>query len=149
MSRQRLVLLVEDDPDDEELALMSLARHGFGIRVEVVRDGVDALDFLLRQGRHAARDATDAPAVVLLDLKLPRLGGLEVLERLRESDDVRLLPVVVMSSSREPEDISRSYLLGANSYVCKAIDHEEYGNAMKRIGEYWLEVNEPVPEGVY
>jgi two-component system response regulator len=133
-----LVLLVEDSDDDVELTLRAFRRAGLRTRVEVARDGAAALDRLLEPG-------VELPAVVLLDLKLPKRDGLEVLERLRAEPRTRLLPVVVLTSSREERDLQRAYALGANSYVRKPVDFEHFVAATRALGEYWLGVNEAPP----
>lgn len=147
MKEQKLILLVEDDRDDEELARLSLAEYRPVATVVVARDGVEALEFLSGTGAHAGRDPRDLPALILLDLKLPRMSGLDVLRRLRDQPDAHLVPVVVLSSSGEPTDIETSYRLGANSFVRKPIDFSEYGSAMRKVGDYWMNINEPVPAG--
>lgn len=136
------ILLVEDNPDDEELALRALRQHAIANNVVVVRDGVEALDYLFAQGVHAGREANGLPVVVLLDLKLPKLNGLEVLQRLRANPLTRRLPVVVLTSSSEEEDIVASYDNGANSYVRKPVSFTEFTEAVKQLGVYWLLINE-------
>lgn len=138
-----MILLVEDNPDDEELALRALRKHNFANPVIVMRDGVEALDFLFAQGRHSGRDLSVMPRLILLDVKLPRLNGLEVLQRLRADPRTRLLPVVMLSSSSEMADISGSYRRGANSYVRKPVDFNEFVELMEVLGRYWLIWNEP------
>ncbi|PWT72288.1 MAG: two-component system response regulator [Proteobacteria bacterium] len=138
----KLILLVEDNPDDEELALRAFRRGRVPGPVVVVRDGAEALDYLFRTGKHAGRGIDAAPAVVLLDLKLPKLDGLEVLRRIRGDVRTRCLPVVVLTSSREEQDIVESYNLGANSYVRKPVDFSEFVEAVRSLGVYWLMLNE-------
>ena len=139
----KLILLVEDNPDDEELALRAFQRGQVGNPVVVARDGVEALDYLFGTGPHAGRDGAAMPAMVLLDLKLPRLDGLEVLRRIRSDERTRCLPVVVLTSSREEQDVVESYSLGANSYVRKPVDFGEFVDAVRHLGMYWLLLNEP------
>lgn len=136
------ILLVEDNPHDEALAIRALQQVGATDRIAVVRDGVEALDSLLGPG--AGRGL---PAVVLLDLKLPRVDGLEVLARLRADERTRLLPVVVLTSSDEPRDRTESYRLGANSYVRKPVEFDRFTETVQRVGLYWLGLNEPAHRG--
>jgi two-component system response regulator len=141
----RYVLLVEDNPDDEELTLVALKENQIGNPVVVVRDGAEALDYLLGTGQYADADIATLPVVVLLDLKLPKVNGLEVLRRLRDNDRTRYLPVVILTSSKEEEDRLQSYALGANSYVRKPVDFGQFVEAVKQLGLYWLVWNEPPP----
>jgi two-component system response regulator len=141
MPRQT-ILLIEDNPDDEALTLRALQRNGFRHHVHVAHDGVEALDFLLGRGPHDGRDLTAMPAVILLDLKLPRVDGLEVLRALRGNERTRCLPVVVLTSSREEQDLIQSYGLGANSYIRKPVDFAQFSEAVRQIGAYWLLLNE-------
>jgi two-component system response regulator len=138
-----VILLVEDSEDDVELTLRALRRCGIQSRVDVARDGAAAIDYLLGQPEHPL------PTVVLLDLNLPKLSGLEVLERLRASPRARLVPVVILTSSREQNDLLRGYALGANSYVRKPVDYDAFLEAARQLGVYWLQVNEapPAPAG--
>ncbi len=136
------ILLVEDNPDDVDLTLRAFERSRVRNEVIVVRDGAEALDYLFSTGAFAGRPAGDMPEVVLLDLNLPKLHGLEVLKRLRADDRTRLLPVVVLTSSREDQDIIRSYHLGANSYVRKPVDFAQFVDAARQLGLYWLVLNE-------
>ena len=143
---EKLILVVEDNPDDEELTLRAL-RHGRVVNeIAVVRDGAEALEFLFGTGAHAQRDATRLPSVVLLDLKLPKLGGLEVLQRLRADSRTRFLPVVVLTSSVEERDLVESYSLGANSYIRKPVDFAQFTEAVRQLGVYWLVLNQ-APRG--
>jgi len=135
------ILLVEDNADDEALALRALDKHKIRNPVVVVRDGQEALDYLFATGAHAGRDLAEL-AVVLLDLKLPRVDGLQVLERLRADPRTKLLPVVILTSSKEERDIVDGYSLGANSYVRKPIDFNEFSEAVRQLGLYWLLLNE-------
>ena len=145
MTASRKILLVEDNPDDERLTLRALDRHQISNEVEVARDGAEALDYLFGTGEHEGRDLTDAPAVVLLDLKLPKIDGLEVLRRLRADARTSLQPVVILTSSAQEEDRIRGYELGANSYVRKPVDFNEFSEAIRQLGLYWLILNEPPP----
>ena len=141
----RTILLVEDNKDDEELTLRALARNNIGNRVVVVRDGQEALDWLEGVGSHAGRSPADAPALILLDLKLPKVDGLEVLQRLRANPATQLVPVVILTSSREERDRIEGYKGGANSYVQKPVDFNQFVDAVRQLGIYWLMLNEPPP----
>ncbi len=137
-----MLLLVEDNPSDEELTLRSLQKNHIANDVVVVRDGVEALEFLFCEGQYEDRDQTVQPDLILLDLKLPRLGGLEVLQRIRSDDRTKLLPVVVLTSSSQDEDVINSYKLGANSYVRKPVRFADFSEAVRQLGVYWLLINE-------
>jgi len=139
----KIILLVEDNPDDEELAMLAFERSRIANEMIVVRDGQEALDYLFGAGAYADRDALVQPQVVLLDLKLPKVDGLEVLRRVRADPRTRRLPVVVLTSSREEEDLLTSYDLGANSYVRKPVDFARFSDAMRHLQMYWLVLNEP------
>jgi two-component system response regulator len=143
--KHRAILLVEDNGDDAALTLRAFKRNNIGGEVVVVHDGAEALDYLFDNGNFNGRDVTGMVAVVLLDLKLPKVDGLEVLRRLRADDRTRLLPVVIVTSSNQESDLVSSYKLGANSYVRKPVDSAEFEQAMRRLGHYWLSVNEAVP----
>jgi two-component system, response regulator len=138
----RPILLVEDNPDDEALALRAFSKIQISNQIIVARDGVEALDYLFATGTHAGRDASQQPSVILLDLKLPRIDGLEVLRRIRQHDSTRLLPVVILTSSKEEQDMVQGYELGANSYVRKPVDFNEFAKAVSQLGVYWLLLNE-------
>ena len=140
-----VILLVEDTPDDEALTLRALKKVKLLNEVVVARDGVEALDYLFATGEHAGRDNSSLPQLVLLDLKLPRLDGLQVLERIRANAKTRLLPVVILTSSTEQPDLVTGYSLGANSYIRKPVDFEEFLVAVRRLGLYWLLLNQPPP----
>jgi len=142
----RVILLVEDNPQDEMLALRALRRANVANRIDVVRDGQQALDYLFREGEFADRAEPDLPTVVLLDIGLPRLTGLEVLMRLRAHPRTRLLPVVMLTSSDEDADRADSYTSGANSFVRKPLAFNEFAETVARLGVYWLATNEPPPE---
>ena len=139
------ILLVEDNADDVELTLRAFRKSDLLNTVTVVRDGVEALDYLLATGEYVERDANALPDLVLLDIKLPRVDGLQVLERLRANPRTRLLPVVVLTSSAEPRDLLTCYSLGANSYVRKPIDFKQFSRALQQIGSYWLQTNQAPP----
>jgi len=136
------VLLVEDNPDDEALTLRAFKKSNLGNEVIVAHDGVEALDYLFGTGSYEGRDVNDKPHMVLLDLKLPRLDGLDVLERIRADERTRLLPVVILTSSKEQEDLMNSYSLGANSYIRKPVDFNQFVHAVQQLGLYWLVLNE-------
>ena len=140
---QRLILLVEDNPDDEALTRRALAKNNIQNEVRVARDGAEALEILLGTGAHAGHPL--APEVVLLDLKLPKVDGLEVLRRIRADERTRLLPVVILTSSREERDVVSGYGLGANSYIRKPVDFGQFVEAVRQLGLYWLVLNEPPP----
>ncbi len=137
----KTILLVEDNPDDLELAIRALRKSGQGDGVVVARDGVEALDYLFGTGAFAGRDAAVQPAVILLDLKLPRLGGHEVLERLRKDKRTQLIPVVVLTSSDERDDIRGAYARGANSYIRKPVEFSQFTTMLGEVGHYWLDLN--------
>jgi CheY-like chemotaxis protein len=139
------ILLVEDNPDDEALAIRALKRHHISNEIIVARDGVEALDYLFGRGIHVGRDTSIKPTVVLLDLKLPRVDGLEVLRQLRADDRTRLLPVVVLTTSSEEQDMLSSYSLGCNSYIRKPVDFVQFSEAIRQLGMYWLLINEAPP----
>jgi len=139
---QKLILLTEDNPDDEELTLLALKESHLLYQVVVAHDGVEALDYLFGEGQYAGRDPRHRPELILLDLKLPRLNGLEVLERLRGDARTQLIPVVVLTSSSEEEDVIASYRLGANSYVRKPVEFRRFAEAVRSLGLYWLLLNE-------
>lgn len=141
----KVILLVEDSQRDEELALRALSKNNITNTVVVARDGVEALDYLFATGAFADRRATDLPTVVLLDIKLPKLDGLEVLRRIRGDDRTRLLPVVLLTSSKEDKDRLEGYASGANSFVRKPIEFSEFAEAVRQLGLYWLILNEPPP----
>jgi two-component system response regulator len=141
----KTVLLVEDNPDDEELALRAFRKHKIANNIVVARDGVEALDYLFATGPHESRDPEALPSVILLDLNLPKIDGIEVLRRVRADDRTRLLPVVVMTSSKEEKDMIESYQLGANSYVRKPIKFDDFVEATRQLGLYWLVLNEAPP----
>lgn len=140
----RRILLVEDNPRDVELTMEALAHHNLANEVVVAEDGVEALDYLFRRGRHSGRDLMQ-PAVVLLDIKMPRLSGIDVLRELRASDEFRTIPIVMLTSSREERDIVESYNLGINAYVVKPVEFAEFIDAVKTLGLFWAVINEPLP----
>jgi CheY-like chemotaxis protein len=144
-ANHKVILLVEDNPDDEALAIRALKRHHIGNEIVVAHDGVEALDYLFCTGMYADRDITNKPSVILLDLKLPRIDGLEVLRRLREDLRTKFLPVVVLTTSSEEGDLLNSYSLGCNSYIRKPVDFVQFSEAIRQLGMYWLLMNEPPP----
>jgi two-component system, response regulator len=137
------ILLVEDNPTDAELTLRAFQARNFANQVFVARDGAEALDFFFGDGTHPLRDIGVVPKVVLLDLKLPKVDGLEVLRRLKADERTRTIPVVILTSSREEPDIASAYRLGANSYIVKPVDFEAFARAVSEVGLYWLLLNEP------
>ena len=142
---QKSILLVEDNPDDEELTLRALRQVNIVNEIVVAHDGVEALDYLFATGAHSGRKAAELPEVILLDLKLPKIGGLEVLKRLRADARTALLPVVILTSSKEEQDVISGYQLGANSYIRKPVDFDQFMKATRQLGDYWLMLNEPPP----
>ncbi len=142
---ERYILLVEDNPDDEELTLLSLRKNNLAHDIVVVRDGVEAIEFLFGNGQYAGRNVADVPTVILLDLKLPKLDGLGVLKRLRADPRTRTLPVVVLTSSSQDADVIASYNLGANSYVRKPVEFGAFVEAVSSLGLYWVLLNRPPP----
>ena len=143
--KDKVILLVEDNARDEALTLRALKKSSIVNEVVVARDGVEALDYLFGTGTHTGRDMTVTPQLILLDLKLPKLDGLQVLQRIRANERTRRLPVVIFTSSSEEEDMIKSYDLGANSYVRKPVDFEQFLEATKQLGLYWLVLNEVAP----
>jgi len=143
---EKIILLVEDNPDDELLTLMAFKDNKITNEVVVVRDGEEALDYLFGTGRYQNRDLDIQPQVVLLDLKLPKVDGLEVLQKIRSNPITKILPVVILTSSKEEVDIVNSYQLGANSYIRKPVDFEQFSEAIKQLGLYWLVLNESPSE---
>ena len=137
------ILLVEDTPTDMELALRALRKANLSNRIEVARDGAEALDFIFCQGAHAGRRMDSGPTLILLDLKLPKIDGLEVLRHIKSDPRTRMIPVVVMTSSNEPNDVLESYNLGVNSYIVKPVNFERFAEAVQKVGMYWLLLNRP------
>ncbi|MFN3652380.1 MAG: response regulator [Armatimonadota bacterium] len=140
-----MILLVEDNPDDVALTLRAFRKNNILNDVVVAEDGVEALDYLFGTGKHAGRDTSAQPQIILLDLKLPKLDGLEVLRQIRADPRTRLLPVVILTSSREEQDLVSGYSLGANSYIRKPVDFAQFTEAVRQLGLYWLVLNEPAP----
>ena len=145
MNHDRTILLVEDDPNDEELTLRALRRNNVSNEVIVVRDGAEALDFLIPAGTGSERGFNELPQLVLLDLKLPKIDGIEVLRQIRAHERTRLLPVVILTTSTDEKDRLAGYSSGANSYVRKPVDFAEFAEAVRQLGVYWLILNEPPP----
>lgn len=141
----KVILLVEDNPDDEALTLRALNKNNIMNDVVVARDGVEALDYMFGTGAHAGRDTAHLPQVILLDLKLPKIGGLEVLERLRADSRTKLVPIVILTSSNEEQDLLSGYSLGANSYIRKPVDFVQFTESVRQLGLYWLVLNEGSP----
>lgn len=143
--KNKTILLVEDNPDDVDLTLRALKKNNIKNEIEVARDGAEALDFLFGTGKYTGRDLTTMPTIILLDLKLPKIDGLEVLQRIRENELTKLLPVVILTSSKEEQDILNGYSLGVNSYVRKPVDFIQFTEAVSHLGLYWLLLNEAPP----
>ena len=143
---KKMILLVEDNPDDEALTLRALNKNRVANDIVVVRDGVEALDYLFASGSYAGRDPFELPQVILLDLKLPKVDGLEVLRRIRSDPRTHMLPVVILTSSREEQDLIQAYSNGANSYVRKPVDFNQFVEAIGQLGLYWLVLNEAPPQ---
>ena len=137
------ILLVEDNPNDEELTLRALKKHNITNRVHVVKDGAEALEYIFATGAYADRDINHHPKVILLDLKLPKVDGLEVLRQIKSNERTKVIPVVVLTSSKEERDLVESYKLGANSYITKPVDFESFVKAVSELGLYWLLLNQP------
>jgi two-component system, response regulator len=143
----KIILLVEDNPDDAELTLRALKKNNILNQVVLAHDGVEATDYLFGTGTYAGRDPSVLPSVVLLDLKLPKIDGLEVLKQIRADELTRYLSVVILTSSKEEQDLVNSYQLGANSYIRKPVDFNQFMEAVRQLGLYWLVLNESVPQG--
>jgi two-component system, response regulator len=143
----KVILLVEDNPDDEALTLRALKKNNIQNDVVVARDGVEALDYLFGTGKHAGRDTSVLPSVTLLDLKLPKIDGLEVLKQIRADERTKIMPVVILTSSKEEQDLINGYKLGANSYIRKPVDFSQFIEAVRQLGLYWLLLNEAAPLG--
>lgn len=147
MESDKTILLVEDNPDDEALALRALKKSRIGNKIVVTRDGAEALDYIFGTGPYSDRDTSEMPQIILLDLKLPKIDGLEVLRRIRTDERTLLIPVAVLTSSNEEKDIVESYKLGANSYIRKPVDFEQFAESVRQLGLYWLVLNEAPPRG--
>ncbi len=147
MEKQKIILLVEDNPDDELLAVRALRKNNIGNEIVVARDGVEAMDYLFGTGQYSGRNLNEMPQIILLDLKLPRIDGLEVLRRIRSDDRTKLLPVAILTSSKEEKDLVDSYSLGANSYIRKPVDFDQFCESVRQLGLYWLVLNEAPPAG--
>ena len=143
--KDRVILWVEDNPDDVELTKMAFEKNNIANRVIVAKDGVEALDYMFGTGLYAGRNAKDIPIVILLDLKLPKIDGLEVLKSIRQNEFTRLTPVVILTSSAEEKDVVNGYNMGASSYIRKPVNFEQFTDAIKHLGLYWLVWNEPLP----
>jgi len=141
----KVILLVEDNPDDVELTLHALKKNKITNEIVVAEDGKEALDYLFGEGVHADRDASKTPILILLDINLPKLNGIEVLKRIKSDERTRLIPTVILTSSNEEQDLVNGYRLGANSYIRKPVDFNQFADAIRQIGLYWLVLNEPPP----
>jgi two-component system, response regulator len=139
------VLIVEDNPDDEELIMLALQKHNLANDLHVVRDGAEALDYVFGQGQYEGRDIHATPRIILLDLKLPKVDGLQVLREIKSDERTKRIPVIVITTSREERDIVESYDLGVNSYMVKPVDFHQFTDAVKHMGFYWLLLNQPPP----
>ncbi len=146
MTTEKTILLVEDNEDDEELTTRALRKAHIANEIVVARDGQQALDYLFGEGAYAGRDPARMPTVILLDIKLPKVSGLEVLQRLRANERTRLVPVVILTSSSEEEDMLKSYEFGANSYVRKPVEFRAFAEAVRHLGMYWMLLNEAAPQ---
>jgi two-component system response regulator len=144
---EKIILLVEDNPDDVELTLRAFKKNNILNRVIIAKDGAEALEYLFGTGTYAGRELKDLPVVILLDLKLPKIDGMEVLKRIRQDNRTKLIPVVILTSSREPKDVVDGYSLGANGYVRKPVEFGQFVEAMRNLGLFWLLWNEPPPQG--
>jgi CheY-like chemotaxis protein len=142
---KKFILLVEDNPDDVELTIRAFRKNNILNEVVVARDGAEALDFLFGTGAYAGRDVLDMPQVILLDLNLPKIGGLDVLRRIRADERTKLFPVVILTSSKQEQDVINGYTLGANSYVRKPVDFNQFFDSARELGLYWLVLNERLP----
>jgi two-component system response regulator len=142
---EKVILLVEDNPDDEELTLRALKKNNIQNEVVIVRDGAEALDYLFGTGTYSGRDVSKLPSVTLLDLKLPKIDGLEVLKRVRADERTQFLPIVILTSSKEEQDLINGYRLGANSYIRKPVNFAQFIEAVRQLGLYWLLLNEAAP----
>lgn len=136
------VLLVEDDPNDEELALVAFRKLGFRNEIKVIREGSEALDYLFNQGVYKDKGASTSLRIILLDLKLPKVDGLEVIKQIKQHNETKTIPIIVLSSSNHESDVRSSYKLGVNSYVVKPVDFDRYVKTVQKLGEYWLLINE-------
>jgi len=143
--KEKIIFLVEDNPDDITLTLRALKKNSIFNEVVVAKDGVEALDYLFGTGIYAGRDTSVMPVVTLLDLKLPKIDGFEVLKRVRSSERTKLIPIVILTSSKEESDLINGYSLGANSYIRKPVDFEQFTEAIRELGLYWILINEPPP----
>jgi len=142
---KKIILLVEDNPDDEALTLRAFRKNNIVNEIVVARDGAEALDYLFSEGGYAGRDVSVMPQIILLDLKLPKIDGLEVLQRIRSDERTRLIPVIILTSSKEEQDLVEGYSLGANSYIRKPVDFAQFTEAIRLLGLYWLVLNEAAP----
>ena len=147
MAKKKVILLVEDNPDDELLTLRAMRKNNIANEIVIARDGAEALDYIFRKGKYEGRDSDEHPQVILLDLNLPKIGGLDVLKAIRNNKSTALYPVVILTSSREERDLVEGYRLGANSYIRKPVDFNQFSEAIRQLGLYWLVLNE-VPDPI-
>lgn len=145
VNKNKIILLVEDNPDDEELTMRALKKNNISNEIVVARDGAEALDYLFARGKYSKRDTSIMPQLILLDLKLPKIDGIEVLKQIRSDDRTKLLPVVILTLSKEQQDLVDGYSSGANSYIRKPVDFKEFVKAVGQLGLYWLVLNESPP----
>jgi CheY-like chemotaxis protein len=143
--KEHIILLVEDNSSDEELTLRALRKSNIMNKVVVARDGSEALDYLFGRGAYAGRDTNDVPQVILLDMNLPKIGGVDVLRAIRADERTKLLPTVILTSSKEDKDLAKGYASGANSYIVKPVDFDQFAEAVRQLGMYWLVLNQPPP----
>jgi CheY-like chemotaxis protein len=144
--KEHIILLVEDNSSDEELTLRALRKSNIMNKVVVARDGSEALDYLFGRGAYAGRDTNDVPQVILLDMNLPKIGGVDVLRAIRADERTKLLPTVILTSSKEDKDLAKGYASGANSYIVKPVDFDQFAEAVRQLGMYWLVLNQPPPK---
>lgn len=147
MAKKKVILLIEDNPDDELLTLRAMRKNNIANEIVIARDGAEALDYIFRKGKYEGRDSDEQPQVILLDLNLPKIGGLDVLKEIRGNKSTSLYPVVILTSSKEERDLVEGYRLGANSYIRKPVDFNQFSEAIRQLGLYWLVLNE-VPDTI-
>lgn len=142
------ILLIEDNPTDVELTVRALKKNNVINNIHIIDDGSEALNYLFRKGKYENREVTDVPKLIILDIKLPKVSGLEILEKIKSDDVLKVIPVVVLTSSREEQDVIQSYKLGVNSYIVKPVDYNKFSESIRNLGFYWLLINQPYKEGL-